>query len=133
MSANPYAVWSATLREARARDAKNSADARMTQEAGQKIDCISEVSRFTMLGDHVTQPDRAPMRYTQSLRALSSMSYMTERKKRKKYCVPASARAPWALAPLPAVSVRRGITRRTTCRNMHCHSTGATHPITPRQ
>jgi hypothetical protein len=46
-------------------------------------------------------------------------------KERKKYCVPALARAPWALAPLPAVSVRRGTTRRATGRDMHCHSTGA--------
>jgi hypothetical protein len=44
--------------------------------------------------------------------------------KKKKDCVPALARAPWALAPLPAVSVRRGTTRRTTSRDRHYHSTG---------
>ncbi len=58
------------------------------------------------------------------------LSQKKKKKKKKKDCVPVLARAPWALAPLPAVSVRRGTTRRTTSRDRHYHSTAATHPIT---
>jgi hypothetical protein len=39
---------------------------------------------------------------------------------------------PYAFVDSVVVYQARGTTRRATGRDMHCHSTGATHPITYR-